>query len=57
MAGTKLTAHANTYGYVYLNIPKLLCEQCGVAKNTTFVAVIEDGHLVIRQEEPCLSGK
>ena len=57
MAGTKLTAHANTSGYVYLNIPRLLCEQCGIVKETVFIAVIENGRLVIRQEEECSSGK
>lgn len=51
MGGMTVTAHSNTSGYVYINIPRSLCQQCSIGKNTVFTIAVVDGKLILKQEE------
>lgn len=47
----EIKAGANVSGYVYLYLPKHLCQAFDVGKGTVFVATYHDGHLVIQKKE------
>ncbi|MDP3065041.1 MAG: hypothetical protein Q8O40_17830 [Chloroflexota bacterium] len=47
----EIKAGANVSGYVYLYLPRHLCQTCHVGKGTVFIATYHDGHLVIQQKE------
>lgn len=57
MAGTIVQAHSNTSGYVYLNLPRILCQQCAVVNKTVFIVAVIDGKLILKQEDRCFLGK
>jgi hypothetical protein len=48
--GLTVKAHANASGYVYVNIPHSLCQQCSISKQTVFMTVVEGGKLILKQE-------
>lgn len=49
--GVVITAHSNSSGYVYLNIPRLLCLQTSVKDKTKFLATVVDGRLIMQQQQ------
>jgi len=55
--GTEIKAHSNTSGYVYLNLPRSLCQQCSVENMTVFIATVRNGKLILKQEATCSVGK